>query len=437
MKIKVNSKKVIKGDTFIAIGKGHNYIDEAIKNGASKIICEYGSYDVDTLVVSDTHAYLCDYLKENYYAKIKDLKLIGITGTNGKTTTAYLLYQALNNSNIKCAYIGTIGFYLNDKIRVLQNTTPDIYELYEMLLESADENCEYVVMEVSSIALSLNRVQGLLFDIAVFTNLTVDHLDFHKTMEEYMHEKMKLFNMLKDDGVCFVNNDSDYSTYFKINKYFTYGFNKSDYTINSYNLSIKGTKFKLNNLDYSMSLIGKHNIYNMTVVLAIMDYLKCDCDISYLKHPKGRMDLINYHDNLIVIDYAHTPDAVLNVIKTVREINPNHIYTIIGCGGNRDKSKRPVMAFIATKYSDKAIFTSDNPRYKKASDIIEDMTRGLQNKNYEIDQNRKEAIRKGIQMLENNDILLVLGKGHEDYQIIGDVKDPFDDKEVVLNIIRS
>ncbi len=365
------------------------------------------------------------------------MKLIGITGTNGKTTTAYLLYQALNNSNIKCAYIGTIGFYLNDKIRVLQNTTPDIYELYEMLLESVDENCEYVVMEVSSIALSLNRVQGLLFDIAVFTNLTVDHLDFHKTMEEYMHEKMKLFNMLKDDGVCFVNNDSDYSTYFKINKYFTYGFNKSDYTINSYNLSIKGTKFKLNNLDYSMSLIGKHNIYNMTVVLAIMDYLKCDCDISYLKHPKGRMDLINYHDNLIVIDYAHTPDAVLNVIKTVREINPNHIYTIIGCGGNRDKSKRPVMAFIATKYSDKAIFTSDNPRYEKASDIIEDMTRGLQNKNYEIDQNRKEAIRKGIQMLENNDILLVLGKGHEDYQIIGDVKYPFDDKEVVLNIIRS
>ena len=437
MKIKVNSKKVVKGDTFIALGKGHNYIDEAISNGASKVVCEYGSYDVETLVVPNTHEYLCNYLKENYYDKIKDLKLIGMTGTNGKTTTCYLLYQALNNSNIRCAYIGTIGFYMDSKVRDLNNTTPDIYELYEMLLECVEYGYTHVVMEVSSIALSLNRVETLKFDIAVFTNLTIDHLDFHKNMEDYALAKQKLFKMLKTDGMAFINNDSDYKNYFMFDKYLTYGFSKSDYTINSYSLNMSGTSFKVNGNSYHMSLIGRHNLYNMCVVIAILDYLNVNSDISVLLHPKGRMDLINYQDNLIVVDYAHTPDAVLNVINTVKEIDHNHIYTLIGCGGNRDKSKRSVMADIATKYCTKAIFTSDNPRREKPEDILEDMVRDIKQNNYEIAQNRKEAIRKGIQMLEKNDILLVLGKGHETYQIIGDVKYPFDDKEIILDIIRS
>ena len=437
MKIKVNSKEVVKGDIFIALGKGHNYIDEAINNGANKIICEYGDYKVDTLIVPNTHKYLCEYLKTNYYEKIKNLKLIGITGTNGKTTTSYLLYQALNNSNVKCAYIGTIGFYMQDKICDLNNTTPDIYELYNMLLKCVNAGYMHVVMEVSSIALSLDRLSTLQFDIAVFTNLTTDHLDFHKDMKNYAIAKQKLFKMLKHNGMAFINNDSEYKKYFMLDRYLTYGFNKSDYTINSYSLNMNGTTFKVNGNNYYMSLIGKHNIYNMCTVIAILDYLNINSDISILHHPKGRMDLINYQNNLIIVDYAHTPDAVLNVINTVKEIEHNHIYTLIGCGGNRDKSKRSVMADIATKYSTKAIFTSDNPRHEKIDDILDDMVRNIKQNNYEIAQNRKDAITKGIQMLEKNDILLVLGKGHETYQIIGDVKYPFDDKEIVFNIIRS
>lgn len=437
MNIKVNSKEVLEGDIFVALGNGHNYIEEAIRNGASKIVCERGDYEVETEVVSNTHDYISKYLYDNYYDEIKDLKLIGITGTNGKTTTCYLIYQALNNSNIKCAYIGTIGFYIDGKIRDLNNTTPDIYEIYNLLLECKKAGCCYVVMEVSSIALSLNRVENLKFDIAVFTNLTVDHLDFHHSMGEYALAKQKLFEMVKDDGIRMVNNDSKYKEYFTIGKYLTYGFSESDYTINSYNLSMDGTNFKINGNNYHMNLIGKHNIYNMCVVIMVLEYLGVSFDIDKLKHPNGRMDIIHYHDNIIIVDYAHTPDAVLNIINTVKEIEHEHIYTLIGCGGNRDKSKRPVMANIATSNSDYAIFTSDNPRFEEVSDIIADMTNGLDNKNYEIVENRKSAIIKGIQMLTKNDILLVLGKGHEAYQIIKDVKYDFDDKLVIMNIIRS
>ena len=256
-------------------------------------------------------------------------------------------------------------------------------------------------------------------------------------MEKYVLSKQKLFKMLKPDGISFINNDSEYKDYFMLGKYLTYGFKKSDYTINSYSLNMSGTNFKVNGNSYHMSLIGKHNLYNMCVVIAVLSYLNINSDISVLHHPKGRMDLINYQDNLIIVDYAHTPDAVLNVINTVKEIDHNNIYTLIGCGGNRDKSKRSIMADIATKYSTKAVFTSDNPRYEKPEAILDDMVRDIKQNNYEIAQNRKEAIRKGIQMLEKNDILLVLGKGHETYQIIGDVKYPFDDKEIILSIIRS
>ncbi len=450
MNIKTDSRKVKKGDTFVALktlnNDGHEYVEEAILNGAETVVVEHGLYSVNTLVVNDTKTYLIHILKERYYDQIKHLKLIGMTGTNGKTTTCYLIYEALCKLNKKVAYIGTIGFYANgDKIKELNNTTPEINEMYEMLLYCTENNIEYVVMEVSSHALSMRRVEGLEFDYAIFSNLTKDHLDYHLDMKSYALAKQKLFSMLKENGKAIVNIDDDYKNYFllKENNNITYGFLESDYQIIDYNIHTSGSNFKIKvkqEIELESPLLGKHNVYNilvMTIVLLNEGFMveQVKSLMLELKAPTGRMDTIIYDTNRIIIDYAHTPDAVKNVINAVKELNPNHIYTIIGCGGNRDKTKRPEMAKIATDLSDYAIFTSDNPRLEDPNDIIDDMIKNLQNTNYETIVNRKNAIIKGIQKLENNDILLVLGKGHETYQIIGKEKLEFDDKQTVLEII--
>lgn len=448
MKIKTDSRKIKKGDTFIALrtlnNDGHEYIEDAIKNGATTIVAEHGLYEVDTLIVNNTKDYLIKTLKEEYYDQIKDLKLIGITGTNGKTTECFLTYEALLKLERNAAYIGTIGFYVNgEKIKELPNTTPEINKIYEMLLYAKENNVEYVLMEVSSHALSMGRVEGLEFLYAVFTNLTKDHLDYHLDMKSYALAKQKLFKMSKK---AIVNIDDDYKNYFllKDNDNITYGFGDSDYQILDYEMSSNGSKLMIKNqdleLEFNTVLLGKHNVYNVLVTIILLLEEHIDIDkikevISTLKAPSGRMDTIFYDTNRIIIDYAHTPDAVANILKAVAELKPNHVYTIVGCGGNRDKTKRPEMAKIATDLSTHAIFTSDNPRLEDPNDIIDDMVEHLENINYEVIVNRKNAIIKGIQMLENNDILLVLGKGHETYQIIGKEKLEFDDKQIVLEII--
>lgn len=451
MRIKTDSRKIKKGDTFVALktlnNDGHKYILDAISNGATEVVVEHGLYEVDTLVVNDTKEYLVRTLKEQYYDQIKDLKLIGITGTNGKTTECFLTYEAFSSLGKKAAYIGTIGFYIDgEKRKELSNTTPEINEIYEMLLECVSKGVTYVVMEVSSHALAMKRVEGLEFDYAIFTNLTKDHLDYHLDMKSYALAKQKLFTMLKENGKAIVNIDDDYKNYFllKENNNITYGFDESDYQILEYNMKVNGSVFTIKHDNQTVtlesSLLGKHNVYNVLVTTMILLEEQIELEsvrnlLPNLKAPKGRMDTIFYEDNQIIIDYAHTPDAVENVIKTVRELSPNHIYTIVGCGGNRDKTKRPEMALIATELSDYAIFTSDNPRLEDPSDILEDMIYHLKNDNYETIPNRKDAIIKGIQMLENNDILLVLGKGHENYQIIGKERFEFDDKQIVLEMI--
>ena len=441
--IKCDSRKVNKGDTFIALkginNDGHKYVIDAIKNGASKVIVEYGEYPVDTVIVNNTREYLNKYLYDNYYNDIKDLKIIGVTGTNGKTTTCYLLYQALNMLNIKCAYIGTLGFYNLEYQNTLNNTTPDILDIYEMLLYCKKNDYKYVAMEVSSQGLFYDRLNGILFDYAVFTNLTIDHLDFHKTMDNYAKEKQKLFKKLKPNGIKIVNNDDEYKDYFKDNTTITYGFSNSDYTINDYTSNLDKTVFKINEIEYITNLIGKHNVYNISIVIIILNILKVDNNkiieiVSKLKNAIGRMDTIKYRDNLIIIDYAHTPDAVEKIIKSVTYLG-NNLITIIGCGGNRDKTKRPIMGEIATKLSDYVIFTSDNPRNENPLDIINDIVQNIDTFNYEIEENREKAIKKGIQKLKKNDILLLLGKGHEDYQIINGHKYHFSDMEVVLKNI--
>ena len=434
MNIKDDSRKVNKGDIFVALKKfhdGHEYVLEAIKNGASKVVVEEGDYEVETIKVKNTHEYLVNYLYDNYYDKIKKLKLIGMTGTNGKTTTCFLIYQALNKLGIKCAYIGTIGFYLDKKIKVLNNTTPDILEIYELLLECVDKNYEYVVMECSSHALDMHRLDGLQFQYGIFSNLTQDHLDYHKTLENYIKAKQKLFDQVTIKTL--VNSDDKYKDYFVRDNTITYGLN-GDYKLSDINL--KERTFKVNNITYKTKLIGKHNIYNLLVVIALLSELKLNTKvIEELTCPPGRMDIVSFNNNMIVIDYAHTPDAVSKILDSVKELEFNKIITIIGCGGDRDSFKRPIMSKIACDNSNYVIFTNDNPRYENPNNIISDMLHNLDKFNYEIILNREKAIIKGIQMLEKNDILLVLGKGHENYQIINGVKHHFDDKEIVLKNI--
>ena len=437
LNIKDDSRKVVKGDIFVALKKthdGHDYILDAIKNGASKVIVEEGNYGVETIVTEDTHNYLVNYLYDNYYDQIKNLKLIGMTGTNGKTTTCFLIYQALNKLGIKCAYIGTIGFYLDEKIKDLSNTTPDILEIYELLLTCVENNIEYVVMECSSHALDMKRLDKLKFKYGIFSNLTEDHLDYHKSFDNYIKAKQVLFENVTDK--TFVNIDDLYKDYFIKDNSITYGIGSGDYKITDYVINLEGSSFKVNDISYKTKLIGKHNLYNILVVIALLSELNLDTSvIEQLVCPPGRMDIIKKDSNLIIIDYAHTPDAVLNVIKAVKELNPNHIITIIGCGGDRDSFKRPIMSDIACSNSDYVIFTNDNPRSENPNNIISDMLHNLDKFNYEIILNREKAIIKGIQMLSFNDILLVLGKGHETYQIINNIKYDFDDKKIVLENI--
>lgn len=443
MNIKIDSRKINKGDTFIALrginNDGHKYVNEAISNGATTVIVEEGEYSVNTIVVKDTKEYLKEYLENNYYDVIKKLKLIGMTGTNGKTTTCYLIYQSLNKLNKKCAYIGTLGFYLIEEERNLSNTTPNLYDLYEMLLECVQKNYEYVVMEVSSQGLSMGRVDTLIFDYVIFSNLTQDHLDYHGTIDNYVLEKQKLFSMT-NESFAIINNDDKYKDYFILdNKNITYGKTSNDYKISDIKSTIKGSSFKLNDEEYFTKLIGEYNIYNITVVIILLKLLNIENIneiISNLDSPNGRMDMVHHKDNTIIIDYAHTPDAVEKIITNVKKLPHNRIITLVGCGGNRDKTKRSIMGEIATKYSDYVIFTSDNPRNEKPKSILKDIVCKLDTKNYKIIVKREKAIKKSIQMLSKNDILLLLGKGHEDYQVIKDKRIPFSDKKKVLKYLR-
>ena len=447
-----DSRKIKEGDTFIAIRNvdrdGHDYIDAAIKNGAKKIICEEGSYPVETIIVPDTRKYLEEYLYNNYYPKIKDMKLIGVTGTNGKTTTCYLIYQLLTLLGKKCAYIGTIGFYYGNVKKVLNNTTPDTDLLYEMFLEAKEYGCEYVVMEVSSHALDKNRIYGLEFDEVAFTNLTQDHLDYHKTIDNYIEAKKKLFYRTRNEKVAVINKDVEYYERFinENNNNITISKKDGDLKINNVTLSHLNTlinfTYENKNYDVEIKMVGSYNVYNYLTCLLLVHKLGFSIDeiiktTKKLKAPDGRMEMITYKDNSIFIDYAHTPDAVINVLKNAIEYKKGKIITIIGCGGDRDRTKRPIMGRAAEEYSDYVIFTDDNPRTEDEKQIMKDIIDGLNKDNHEIIFNRKEAIRKGIDLLNNNDLLMILGKGHEDYQILGHEKIHFSDKEEVLNYIEE
>ena len=449
--LRTDSRLVEKGDTFIAIKNvntdGHDFIESAIKNGATKIICEHGSYSVETIIVENTRKYLEDYLYKNIYPKIKDMTLIGVTGTNGKTTICYLVYQMLNKLGIKCAYIGTIGFYHGNVKKELNNTTPDLDILYQMFKEAKDDDCKVIVMEVSSHALEQNRIFGLEFDEVAFTNLTQDHLDFHKTFENYINAKKKLFYKTRGKKIAVINGDDEkYKSFINPeNNNIIISKNKGDVIINETKLSNLGTNltftYEKSTYNVELNMVGSYNVYNYLTSLMLVHKLGIDIktivDMTKdLSAPSGRMELIKYNSNSIFIDYAHTPDAVENVLTNALNYKEGKIITIIGCGGDRDRTKRPIMGNISLKYSDYVIFTDDNPRTEDVNQIMNDILSDLNSLNFEVIHDRGEAIKKGISMLNEKDILMVLGKGHENYQIVGNEKIHFSDKEEVLKNIK-
>lgn len=444
IKYETDSRLVTKGKTFVAIKgytvDGHDYINQAIENGATFIISEKDlDITVPYLKVKDTEKYIEQKLEEEYSSNFKDLKIIGVTGTNGKTTTCYLIYQMLKELNKKAAYIGTIGFYLNDEIRELPNTTPDILSLYKLIMEAKEKEVEYIIMEVSSHALSLSRIAGINFDVAAFTNLSQDHLDFHKDMIDYLNAKKLIINHLKQKGTLIVNLDEETSKEFIFKNKLTIGKN-GDYKITNYNYNPDSTDleftFKNNTYKVKTNLINEFNIYNYLMSLAILNNLDIPIEniikiTNKVYPPRGRCETIKVNDSYAVIDYAHTPDAVEKIIKAYKELNVGKVITVLGCGGDRDPKKRPIMGDIATSLSDKVIFTSDNPRTEDPKKILEDITKNNKSNNYEVIIDREKAIIKGINQLNKNDFLLILGKGHENYQIIGTEKIHFDDAEIV------
>ena len=451
--VKTDSRKIKEGDTFVAIktieSDGHKYIDAAIKAGASKIICEDGIYDVPTINVKNSREYLEKYLETTYKEVFDKVKLMVVTGTNGKTTMAYLMYQALNLLGKKCAYLGTLGFYKPDgKAYKSANTTPDICDIYEAIVDAYNAGCEFFALEASSQGIYQHRLDTLHYDYAVFTNLTHDHLDFHKTMENYAETKRRIFYDFKKTGIAIINADDPRCDYYSLkeNKNVTYGINAGDYQVIKHSSSMHGTVFSLKTdgktYDFKMSIIGEYNIYNLLPVIIILKDLGYSFEeiekiTPKLNNGEGRMETIKYKDNLVVVDYAHTPDGFQKIIDAYKEVIKGNIYIVFGLVGNRDRLKRPEMARIATTYAKKTIITTSHLNHEDINQIVSDLKTGVANDNYEVILDRKEAIQTGISYLEHNDVLLILGKGHEDYLNLDDKVIHFDDVEEATKIIEE
>ena len=453
LKYETDSRKVKPGQTFVAIKghtvDGHNYISDAIKNGAVAIIAEKEvEVSVPIKIVPNSSEYLKEQLVKKYSEELNKLKIIGVTGTNGKTTTCYLTYQLLKSLNVKVAYMGTIGFFFEEEKIELPNTTPEILTIYKLFLEALEKGCTTVVMEVSSHALALERVAGLKFQIGAFTNLTEDHLDYHKTMEEYLQAKLKLLNYMDTNGIFLVNHDDlasqRFQNIFKNTK--TIGMKESDYWIKEYTFDPIKTnillEYQSQNYTIETNLTGKFNVYNYLTALAIIheygfliEEIISKTDKIY--PPKGRCETYKVKDGYAVVDYAHTPDAVEKVIDAYKELVKGKIITLVGCGGDRDPLKRPIMGRIATEKSDWVIFTNDNPRTEDPEKIMQDIIKGVEQTNYEVILDRHEAKKKALDKINKDDIVLILGKGHEDYQILGHEKVHFDDSEEIKNYIKK
>ncbi|MFA8301046.1 MAG: UDP-N-acetylmuramoyl-L-alanyl-D-glutamate--2,6-diaminopimelate ligase [Hyphomicrobiales bacterium] len=455
-----DSRKLQSGDLFVAIKgfscDGHTFINTAVEKGASVIVCEVLPNDLDdncVYVQVSNSAKALGLLAANYYENpSKSLKLIAVCGTNGKTTITTLLYQLLTSLGYPTALISTVNIRIGSKIIDSTHTTPDPLSLNRHLKEMVESGCEFVFMEVSSHAVHQDRVYGVEFDGGVFTNITHDHLDYHKTFAEYLRVKKSFFDQLPKSSFAISNLDDKNGEVIlqgtKARKKF-YSLNTDcDYKGVVIENSFEGQQIRFSNIDFWTSLPGRFNAYNILATIACGLELGFElevllCHISKLSAAEGRFEcLINDDRVKAIVDYAHTPDALDNVAKTICSIKDgnNKFIIVCGAGGNRDKKKRPEMAKVASAYSDYLILTSDNPRDEDPSDIIEDMFKGVpankQNTCLKI-VDRKEAIKNAALLAKPNDIILVAGKGHEKYQEIKGVKNFFDDKFVLkeLNFI--
>lgn len=460
--INYDSRKVGEHSVFFCITgyvvDGHDYALKAIELGAKVIIIEKDikiKADCTVIRVSDTRKAMA-LCAANYYGNpASKLKIIGITGTKGKTTTSFMIKHILKEAGYKVAILGTIANYIGEKKLKALRTTPESLDLHELFNIMVEEKMDYCIMEVSSHSLYLNRVYGINFCEAVFTNLSQDHLDFHETFENYYAAKLLLFekNNSSNGNNAVINIDDKYG----MRAYKEVGGNKTTFAIEkeadlrakdlkmhsrgvSFNLEYKGT-----NKEVNMHLPGRYNVLNAigSMAACLNEGIELDTVIKgifKLESVPGRCEIVSKKYGLdfeIILDYAHTPDSLLSILQTVREFTTGRLITVFGCGGDRDKTKRPIMGKIGTELSDLAIITSDNPRSEEPMNIINEIISGIEKKNYEVVENRKIAIEKAIMQAKKDDLVIIVGKGHEDYQILKNETIHFDEREVIAEIMKK
>ncbi|MCR4845071.1 MAG: UDP-N-acetylmuramoyl-L-alanyl-D-glutamate--2,6-diaminopimelate ligase [Bacteroidales bacterium] len=450
--ITADSRKVVPGALFIAVkgyaSDGHDYIKSAIDKGATGIICEHIPEDIGSVqfeVVENSRKAMALAADEFYDHPSRKLKLVGITGTNGKTTTVTLLYNLFRGMGYKCGLLSTIANYVGDERLETENTTVDPITLNSLLARMVEQGCQYCFMEVSSIGVEQDRVTGLQFAMGIFSNLTHDHLDYHKTFAEYLRCKKLFFDNLPKNAIALINTDDKngevmvQNTQAKVVTYSVRGM--ADHVARVMEQSFEGMLLKIDGVETWCRLIGAHNAYNLLAIYSAAVCLGADRDetlvaLSRLESAPGRLENIRGpRDLAVVIDYAHTPDALENVLTTLRAIaQERQLICLFGCGGDRDKTKRPEMAKIAEKLADRLVITSDNPRTEDPEAIIADIKAGLSPESMAKSlfiTNRREAIRTAILTAPEGATILLAGKGHEDYQIIGHEKRHFDEREIV------
>lgn len=455
--VNIDSRQVQEGHLFIAVKgtqtDGHSYINKAIENGAIAVVCQTlpeERHDGVTYVQVEDSEQIVGPIATTFYGNpTSKLRLVGVTGTNGKTTIATLLYKMFRIFGYKCGLCSTVCNYINDEPLPTDHTTPDPITLNRLLGRMADEGCEYAFMEVSSHSVAQHRIGGLKFAGGIFTNLTRDHLDYHKTFENYRDAKKAFFDTLPKDAFAVTNVDDKNGRVMTQNTKAdikTYSLRSAaDFKAKVLEESFEGMCLDINGKEVSVSFIGRFNVSNLLAVYSAAIAMGRQPEevlvaISMLRPVNGRFETIRSEEGVTaIVDYAHTPDALVNVLTTINEIlkGRGEVITVCGAGGNRDKGKRPLMAQEAVKHSDRVIITSDNPRFEEPQDIINDMLAGLdktQMRKVVAVVDRKEAIRTACMMARPGDAVLVAGKGHEDYQDIKGVKHHFDDHEVIREI---
>ncbi len=459
-----DSRKAVPGSLFVAVrgyaSDGHRFISTAVRAGACAVVCEdiqmareqiEGLGDV-TLVQVESSRYALAIIAANFYDNPSGkLTLVGITGTNGKTTTVTLLHRMFTALGYNCGLLSTIANYVGDRGTEAVNTTSDPLTINSLMAEMVDAGCEYCFMEVSSIGVEQERVEGLKFKVGIFSNLTHDHLDYHKTFAEYLRCKKLFFDRLPADAYAITNIDDRNGMVMMQNtraKLVTYSCHKmADHTCRIIEQGFEGMLLRMDNYEAWSCLIGMHNAYNLLAIYTTALTLGAKPEealvaLSSLKPAPGRLEnMRGPRDISVIIDYAHTPDALENVLKTLREIAPDHqLICLFGCGGDRDRTKRPEMGAIAQKYSDRVIVTSDNSRSERTTDIMKDIKAGMdisgRAKSLFI-EDREEAIRTAVMIADQGATILLAGKGHETYQITGTEKKHFDEREIVADIFNT